>query len=320
MANLDTFSDAATQEQQGGENPVAPVFNRAATEKDPMTTEAAIEIPATEPVLLETSRIAIADPNLTDEAFAAITRGDAFRLKALLDNGLDVNVRDEQGFTLLMHATREGTTEIVKNLLLREADPELRSDVGVTALILAATNGNLEITRLLLDEIEDTELDTADDEVAEEAALKHGNMSVFFAIQARRRRTEFNKAALDENEHRRGTVKEHKPCEPHEGFIAHILAYAEEKEHKISESLKHAFQKVSHAGVVVSQAVMDGCHAAFEFCSRFFRHQAETATPEETVLIAEAAKDIQQTVAMIAKALPPDTGKKSPSADPGKMA
>jgi hypothetical protein len=314
MANLtDINSDTATQEQQGGENPVAPVFNRAATEKDPMTTEAAaaIDLSQEAPPLLMTSRIVVADQSLSDDAFAAVRRGDAYRLKALLDDGVDVNVKDEQGFTLLMRATQEGATDAVKELLLHNADPEMKSDAGLTALMLAATNGNVEIAKLLMDEIEDTDMDTADDVVAEEMALEHGNMSVFFAIQARKRRAEFNKIAHDENSKMRHILPDRKPCEPHEGFITRILAYAEEKEHKIADSLRTAFHKVSHAGVVVSEAVMDGCHAVFEFCSSFFRHKAETATPEQTAEIADAAQAVQKTVAMIAKALPPpDPGNK----------
>lgn len=312
MANLmDRFSDAATQELQDGEQvPVAPAFNRAATEKDAMTTEAAIDL-STESPILETARIIVPEQSLSDDAFAAVKRGDALRLKSLLDSGLDVNVRDEQGFTLLMRATQEGATEMAQDLLIRQVDPMARSDAGLTALMLAATNGNVEIAQLLLDEIEDTDLDADDDIVAEELALEHGNMSVFFAIQAKKRRAEFNKVALDENENKREKVKEKKACEePRESIFSQVVHYAEEKEHKIAESLKHGAQAVGHAGVVVGHAVMEGCHAAFLFCSSFFQHKAETATPQETAEMAEAVKEVQKTVALIAKVLPPDPNKK----------
>src|SRR5262245_3738398 len=127
MANLtEEFSGAATEEQDGGK-PVAPVFNRSATEKDTMTTEAAIELPMESPIL-ETARIMAPRENASDEAFAAIKRGDAYRLKELLNTGLDVDTRDEKGFTLLMRAADEGQTEMAQELLLRKADPNACCD------------------------------------------------------------------------------------------------------------------------------------------------------------------------------------------------
>ncbi|MEZ0225588.1 MAG: ankyrin repeat domain-containing protein [Alphaproteobacteria bacterium] len=313
MANLiETFSDAAAQETKDGEkDPVAPVLSRDTAEKDAMTTEAAaIDLSGEEASpLLMTSRILVADHTLSDDAFAAIKRGDAYRLKALLDNGLEVNTQDEQGFTLLMRATQDGATDAVKELLLHNADPEMKSDAGMTALMLAATNGNVDIARLLLDEIEDTDMDTADDVVAEEMALEHGNMSVFFAIQERKRRHEFNKAALDENEHHRSVLKIKKPAcdthgEAHESLMSQILHYAEEKEHKLADTFKRSAAAVGHAGSVVGHAFLDGYRATLQFVSSFFLHKAETATPQETAEMADAAKEVQKTVALIAKALP----------------
>lgn len=293
MANLiDTTSDTAARETQDGEqHPVTPVFNKTATEKDSMAIETAPEPRTDAPPVLETSHIAVPGQNMSDEAFAAVKRGDALRLKSLLDSGLEADVRDEQGFTLLMRA---------------------------------ATNGNVEVAKILLEETEDSEEDNdmsgANDVVAEKLALKHGNMSVYFAIQERKRRHEFNKAALDENKYHRGTIKPKKKepvCEKHgeehESLFSQILHYAEEKEHKLADTFRRSAQAVGHASAAVGNAILEGCHAAMEFCSSFFRHKAETATPLETAEMADAAKEVQKTVALIAKALPPPTN------DPNKM-
>ena len=55
----------------------------------------------------------------------------------LLDNGADVNVRQQGGYTPLHSAANQGATELVRLLVERGADLMARTDNGETALSLA---------------------------------------------------------------------------------------------------------------------------------------------------------------------------------------
>jgi ankyrin repeat protein len=52
----------------------------------------------------------------------------------LLAQGADINARDKQGRTALIHAAREGDSEMVKLLLEKGADPLIKDNNGDTAL------------------------------------------------------------------------------------------------------------------------------------------------------------------------------------------
>lgn len=64
-------------------------------------------------------------------------RGEA-AVEQLLDKGLDVNAKDNIGWTSLMMASLEGLPAVLDTLLRRGADPNARSSRGETALILAS--------------------------------------------------------------------------------------------------------------------------------------------------------------------------------------
>lgn len=75
--------------------------------------------------------------------------------QTLLDAGADVNARCEcsgyllGGWTALMIASREGRVELVKMLLAKRADVDIRNNQGETALKVATRRGNAEVVRLL---------------------------------------------------------------------------------------------------------------------------------------------------------------------------
>lgn len=69
----------------------------------------------------------------------------------LLDRGADVNAKGKGGQTALMAAARYGHTATVKILLQRGADVNTRSKDGATALSLARHERHTEIVRLLKD-------------------------------------------------------------------------------------------------------------------------------------------------------------------------
>jgi ankyrin repeat protein len=100
----------------------------------------------------------------------AASGGDTARAKALLDQGVNVNLRGSDGRTPLTEASFAGHAETVKLLLERGADPSLKkadgadavalgqghkevADIfrGVTSLIEAASSGDAKTVKQLLD-------------------------------------------------------------------------------------------------------------------------------------------------------------------------
>ncbi|MYD95039.1 MAG: hypothetical protein F4Y02_15415 [Chloroflexi bacterium] len=80
----------------------------------------------------------------------AAQTGDLDRLASLLAAGTDVNARDGQGWTALMHAANKGHTLLVTPLVEAGADVDLRAADGATALFIAALHGHSEIIEQLM--------------------------------------------------------------------------------------------------------------------------------------------------------------------------
>lgn len=91
-------------------------------------------------------------PALLPEPMAELARqGETARLASALAQGLDVDLRDAKGNTLLMIAAYQGRTETVAMLLKARATVDLRNAKGQTPLGGVAFKGHVEIARLLLD-------------------------------------------------------------------------------------------------------------------------------------------------------------------------
>jgi ankyrin repeat protein len=87
--------------------------------------------------------------------------GDVKAVEAALDGGSDVNTRDAEGITLLMHASRGDRPEIanpgpsdhpelVEMLIKRGADVNAKTDSGFVALFWAARYGHDGVTKVLI--------------------------------------------------------------------------------------------------------------------------------------------------------------------------
>lgn len=73
---------------------------------------------------------------------AAVSGRNAEAVAMLLEQGADVNARQQVGYSPLMGAAGAGQDDIADLLLARGADPSLTSDDGKTAATIAADHGH----------------------------------------------------------------------------------------------------------------------------------------------------------------------------------
>lgn len=90
-------------------------------------------------------------------------------LKVFIENGEDVNTRNEEGYTALYFASINGNIEMIDYLLSKGADVNTRDEEdGFTPLNFACFNGNFNIIELFLENRYGTNVDL-------EMKDKHGN-------------------------------------------------------------------------------------------------------------------------------------------------
>ena len=77
--------------------------------------------------------------------------GNTQSVKELLDEGADINQRDDNDRTALMFAVINAHYETMKLLLEHGADVNARSNVGGTPLMAAALAGDIRMVQALLD-------------------------------------------------------------------------------------------------------------------------------------------------------------------------
>ena len=82
----------------------------------------------------------------TPRIIKTIESGDSDKVKRLIEEGADVNAKDNYGNTALMWASQHGYIEVAKLLIEAGADVNLR---GTTALMIALEEGHTEIVELL---------------------------------------------------------------------------------------------------------------------------------------------------------------------------
>jgi ankyrin repeat protein len=110
--------------------------------------------------LLLAGKSAAAEDHGNTPLMMAARRGDAVRVRTLLDQGAVVNERNNLGVTALMGAAGlpaswpmraefPGSPEVIRLLLRHGADVNARSATGRTALLAAVESGNLESVKIL---------------------------------------------------------------------------------------------------------------------------------------------------------------------------
>jgi ankyrin repeat protein len=86
-----------------------------------------------------------------DEAHRRIKGGDLDAVRSALDQGLSPSETNRFGWSLLMLAAIQGTTEIGKLLISSGAPIDSANDLGETALSLAAAGGHAEFVKMLME-------------------------------------------------------------------------------------------------------------------------------------------------------------------------
>lgn len=92
-------------------------------------------------------------------------------LRMFLQYGLNVNMQDFGGRTLLSFACKFGNSSFVAFLLEQGADPSIPQDSGEIPLMIAAARGNLSCMKLLLEHSADPDYRSGDGRTALSEAI-----------------------------------------------------------------------------------------------------------------------------------------------------
>lgn len=84
-----------------------------------------------------------------DRIHRLVKKGDILGLRSELDDGLQPNLTNRFGWSLLMLAALHGRTDMIDLLLSRGADPTVTNQFGDTADSLARGKGHRRITQVL---------------------------------------------------------------------------------------------------------------------------------------------------------------------------
>ncbi len=71
-------------------------------------------------------------------------------MRNALEEGTDINIKNDKGWTALMGASMNGHLEIVELLIEKGADVN-DNIIGTTVLMCASLNGHIEIVEFLID-------------------------------------------------------------------------------------------------------------------------------------------------------------------------
>lgn len=109
-------------------------------------------------------------PELNDEllalavnTFGLIRQNDTTTLRSRLEEGLQPDLRDENGYSLLMQACHDGRYQVCQMLLTQGADINATAPDGKTPLMFAAMFNHIDIIELLLTHGADPYAKSADD-------------------------------------------------------------------------------------------------------------------------------------------------------------
>jgi len=99
-------------------------------------------------------------------------------VELLLEKGADVNAIDNDGATSIMFASQGGHVNIIETLLARGADINARAENGMTALLIALRDNHLDIAKILIDKGADVNANSKTYGATLHFASSHGNLDI----------------------------------------------------------------------------------------------------------------------------------------------
>ena len=88
--------------------------------------------------------------NNKDGLFKAINYNSLSEIRRIIENGININSKDEDGWTPLMVAADKNNLKIVKLLVELGADLEQKNDEDETALMIAAFSNSIDVSKYLI--------------------------------------------------------------------------------------------------------------------------------------------------------------------------
>jgi ankyrin repeat protein len=105
----------------------------------------------------------------------AARKGESEKVRDLLKSGVDVNAKNETGYTALMFAAMLGHAEVVDSLIEAGADVNAENEQQATALMSAVVGGNTEIVKALIHAGSDVNVASESGDTALTLAAKTGD-------------------------------------------------------------------------------------------------------------------------------------------------
>ncbi len=107
-------------------------------------------------------------------------------VELLLNKNVDIDAKDNNGYTALMFATMSGHKDVVELLIEAGADVNARDDFGKTALLNPARNGYKDIVEFLLQQGADINAQAEDGKTALKYAIQFGHKDIVNLLLSKR--------------------------------------------------------------------------------------------------------------------------------------
>jgi len=88
--------------------------------------------------------------------------GDLDAIKCFIDAGIDLNIKNKNGYTALILAAKHNNLEMAKLLISKGANLNVQSKLGWTALMYAAYARFIDMTKLLINSGADLHIESDD--------------------------------------------------------------------------------------------------------------------------------------------------------------
>ncbi len=119
-----------------------------------------------------------------EKLLLAAENGEIAKAKKLISSGVDVNAKNDDGWTALHWASRNGHTEIVKLLIKAWASVNTKNNYGLTALMLASMYGHTEVAKFLINSVADVNIKNNNDKTAFMLAEEKGYSEIVNLLES----------------------------------------------------------------------------------------------------------------------------------------